>query len=133
MNLVPLLTTSPVIQLHLIAAFAAFCLGTVQLILTKGSLQHCLFGYIWVGITAVVALSSFFIYQLRLWGPFSPIHLLSLFTLFTLFLAIQAARAGNIMRHKWMMLSLYLFALLLAGAFTFWPGRLLHEVFIQNF
>lgn len=133
MNLVPLFTTSPVIHLHLISAFAACCLGTAQLILTKGSLQHRLFGYIWVGITAVVALSSFFIYELRLWGPFSPIHLLSLFTLFTLFLAIQAARAGNIMWHQWMMLSLYLFALLLAGAFTFWPGRLLHEVFIRNF
>jgi len=78
-------------------------------------------------------LSSFFIYVLRLWGPLSPIHLLSLFTLFTLFLAIQAARAGYMMWHKWMMLSLYLFALFLAGAFTFWPDRLLHEVFIQNF
>ena len=43
MNLVLLFTTSPVIQLHLISAFAACCLGTAQLILTKGSLQHRLF------------------------------------------------------------------------------------------
>ncbi len=82
---------------------------------------------------AIVYLSSFFVYELRLWVLFSPNHLLSLFLLSTLFLAIKAPRAGKIKGHKRMMLTLYVFALLLTGAFTYWPGRILHEVFVQSF
>ena len=40
-------------------------------------MQHRLSGYIWIGIMPFVFLSSFFIYELRLWGLSSPIHLLS--------------------------------------------------------
>ena len=81
---------------------------------------------------AVVAISSLFIFELRLWGPFSPIHLLSLFTLVTFYLAVQAARHNNINRHQRMMRALYIFALLLTGAFTFFPGRLLHQLVMLN-
>ena len=40
----------------------------------------------------------------------------------TLYLAVQAKRYNYINRHQWMMRALYIFALLLTGAFTFSPG-----------
>ena len=52
-----------------------------------------------------VAISSFFISELRLWVAFSPIHLLSIWTLFSLMMAVYRGRQGNIRQHKvWMVL-----------------------------
>ena len=132
MNITPVLNASVVIQLHLLAALLALGLGAVQLAAAKGTASHRRLGYLWASVMAVVAISSFFIFELRLWGPFSPIHLLSLFTLVTLYLAVQAARHNNINRHQRMMRALYIFALLLTGAFTFFPGRLLHQLVMAN-
>ena len=132
MNITPVLNASAVIQLHLLAAVLALGLGAVQLVLAKGTLSHRRLGYVWTGMMAVVALSSFFIFELRVWGPVSPIHMLSLFTLVTLYLAVQAARHNNINRHQLMMRAMYIFALLLTGAFTFFPGRLLHQLVRLN-
>src|SRR5258708_27927480 len=80
-NLAPLLDAAPAIPLHAIAAMTAFVLGVVQFAAPKGTLPHRAIGAIWVGVMAVVAISSFWIHQLRLAGPWSPIHLLSIFTL----------------------------------------------------
>ena len=132
MILTPIFTASPVIQLHLFAALIALGLGAVQLSARKGGGQHHWRGYSWVGLMAVVAASSFFIYEIRLWGLFSPIHLLSLFTLVSLYMAVQAARRKQAKRHFVMMLALNCFALLLTGAFTLLPGRLLHQLIILN-
>ena len=133
MNLSPVLTATPVIQLHLLAAVAALILGAVQLFMAKGTAPHRQLGYIWVVMMAVVALSSFFIFELRIWGPFSPIHGLSAFTLASLYLAVRAARKKDIRRHRLMMGAMYLFAVLLTGAFTFLPGRLMHQLIVLNF
>ena len=78
MNITPVLNASVVIQLHLPAALLALGLGAVQLAAAKGTASHRRLGYLWASVMAVVAISSFFIFELRLWGPFSPIHLLSL-------------------------------------------------------
>ena len=71
----------PQFRLHAFAAMAAFVLGVVQFAAPKGTLPHRTLGWIWVGLMAVVAGSSFWIHQIRLLGPWSPIHLLSIFTL----------------------------------------------------
>jgi hypothetical protein len=44
--------------------------------------------------------------------------------------AYFAARAHNIKRHKFYMLGVYLGAVLIAGVFTFTPGRLMHTWFL---
>ena len=128
MTLAPLLGAPPAIQLHALAAGAALMLGVVQLTLPKGTVPHRAMGWIWVLLMLVVALSSFLIHQIRLWGPWSPIHLLSVFTLVTLPLAVGHARRGKVASHRWAMLSLFVGALLIAGAFTFVPGRIMHAV-----
>ena len=77
MSLAPLLNAAPVIQLHAFAAMAAFVLGAVQLAAPKGTLPHRTLGWVWVVLLLVISVSSFWIQGIRLWGPWSPIHLLS--------------------------------------------------------
>ena len=59
MSLAPLLDAAPAIPLHAFAAMAAFALGAVQLVAPKGTLPHRTLGWIWVGLMALVAISSF--------------------------------------------------------------------------
>jgi uncharacterized membrane protein len=128
MSLAPLLNAESVIQIHAFAAIAAFGLGIVQLTAPKGTLRHRAIGWIWVVLLAMVALSSFFIHEIKLIGPFSPIHLLSIFTLVMLPLALAHARRHEVQRHRKAMTSIFIGALVIAGAFTFLPGRIMHAV-----
>jgi uncharacterized membrane protein len=128
MSLAPLFSAAPAIQFHAIAAVAAFGLGLVQLAAPKGTLPHRMIGWIWVALMAVVSVSAFFIHQIRLWGPWSPIHLLAIFTLTALPLAVWFARSHAVRRHRNAMVSLFIGALVIAGAFTFLPGRIIHAV-----
>jgi uncharacterized membrane protein len=127
-TLAPLLDAAPVIQLHAFAAMGAFTLGVVQLAAPKGTLPHRTVGWIWVVLMLTIVVSSFFIHQIRLWGPFSPIHLLSIFTLVMLPLAVLRAHRHEVPAHRNAMLGLFFGALLIAGAFTFLPGRIMHAV-----
>ena len=128
MTLAPLLAASPAIQVHAFAAVAAFTLGAVQLAAPKGTIPHRLFGWLWAGLMLIVALSSFFIHEIRLWGAWSPIHLLSIFTLIMLPLAVWRARRHDVRRHRRAMVGLFAGALVIAGIFTFMPGRIMHAV-----
>ena len=78
---------------------------------------------------ALVALSSFGIHEFRLLGPFSPIHLLSILVLYSLWKGVAHVKRGNIDAHRRLMISLYLYAMLLTGALTLLPGRMMHAVF----
>ncbi|AWN45027.1 hypothetical protein DK419_00680 [Methylobacterium terrae] len=130
MTLHPLLQASPVIQVHAAAAVAALVLGALQFGLRRGGRRHRLMGKFWVGLIALVALSSFGISGLRQVGPFSWIHGLSVFTLGGLVLAVAFARQGRIVAHRRAMIGLYLGALVITGLFTLLPGRIMgHVVF----
>jgi uncharacterized membrane protein len=128
MNLAPLLNALPPIPLHAIAAMAAFVLGVVQLAAPKGTLPHRTLGWIWVLLMALVAVSSFWIHQIRLLGPWSPIHLLSIFTLVMLPLGVWRAHRHDVNAHRWTMIGIFTGALVIAGAFTLVPGRIMHAV-----
>ena len=128
MTLAPLLRADPVIQVHAFAAMAALLLGVVQLSAPKGTLPHRTLGWIFAALMAAVAISSFWIHELRIIGPFSPIHLLSIFTLAVLPFAVLAARRHDVVRHRRRMIGLFLGALVVAGLFTLLPGRIMHAV-----
>ena len=128
MSLAPLLNAAPAIQLHAFAALAAFGLGAVQLAAPKGTLPHRTLGWIWAVLMVIVAGSSFWIHELRMWGPWSPIHLLAIFTLAMLPLAVWRARQHDVRKHRRAMMSLFVGALVIAGIFTFLPGRIMHAV-----
>jgi uncharacterized membrane protein len=132
MSLAPLLNASPVIQVHAFAAMAAFVFGLVQFAAPKGTLPHRTIGFIWVALLATISISSFWIHTIRLWGPFSPIHLISIFTLCMLPLAVYAAHTHKVAAHKRAMTSIFLGSLVIAGIFTFVPGRIMHAVVFGN-
>ena len=128
MNLAPLTNAPFAIQLHAWAAMAAFALGVVQLAGVKGTSRHRALGYTWVALMLVVAISAFWIHELKVWGPWSPIHLLAIFTLTMLPLGVYRARSHNVPAHKFTMLGIFGGALVIAGLFTFVPGRIMHKV-----
>ncbi len=129
MTLEPLLQASLAIQLHAYSAILAFLLGGFVLFRPKGTAAHRLAGRLWAGLMLVTAGSSFFIHISQIFGIWSPIHLLSVATLWFLVQGVRAARAGRIVEHRRVMQSLYLGALVLAGFFTFMPGRIMYRVF----
>ena len=128
MSLAPLLNAAPAIPFHAFAAMAAFALGVVQLAAPKGTLPHRTIGWIWVGLMVTVAASSFWIHEIRLLGPWSPIHLLSIFTLIMLPIAVWRARQHRVADHRRIMTMTFVGALVIAGLFTFLPGRIMHAV-----
>jgi uncharacterized membrane protein len=131
-SLAPLLNAEPAIQLHAFTAMAAFALGAVQLSAPKGTLPHRTAGWIWVALMVIVAVSSFFIHDLRIWDAWSPIHLLSVFTLAMLPLAVMHARRHRVDRHRRAMIAIFVGALVIAGLFTLAPGRIMHAVVFGN-
>ena len=128
MSFEPLLAATQPIPIHAFAAMAAFVLGIVQLAAPKGTLPHRTIGWIWVGLMATIAVSSFWISDIRLWGAWSPIHLLSIYTLVLLPIGVLHARRHRVQNHKWTMIGIFSGALVIAGAFTLVPGRIMHEV-----
>jgi uncharacterized membrane protein len=131
-SLAPLLSAEPAIQLHAFTAMAAFALGAIQLSAPKGTLPHRTAGWIWVALMVIVAVSSFFIHDLRIWDAWSPIHLLSVFTLAMLPLAVMHARRHRVDRHSRAMIAIFVGALVIAGLFTLAPGRIMHAVVFGN-
>ena len=107
-------------------AVLAVAVGALQITLRKGTAMHRLFGWCWV---VLVALSSFGIHEFRLFGPFSPIHLLSILVLYSLWKGVAHVQRGNIDGHQRAMISLYLYAMVLTGALTLLPGRVMRAVF----
>lgn len=128
MNLAPFLAAPLSVQVHALAALMALLLGTVQLLAPKGTLPHRLTGWLWVGLMALAAFSSF----VFVWGPgyggLGPIHILSVVTLVSLVSLIRTARTGRIRAHRSTALWLFTAALVITGAFTLLPGRLMHCV-----
>jgi len=132
MSLAPLLGAPFVVQLHAFAAMAAFVLGIVQFAAPKGTLPHRTMGYAWVGLMLLVAASSFAIHGMQQWRGFSVIHLLSVSVLVLLPLAVLAARRHRVATHRRAMIALFAGALVIAGAFTLLPGRIMHHVLVGS-
>lgn len=107
---------------------AAFVLGLVQLLGRKGTGLHRALGWAWVVGMALTALTSFWIHTICTFNSFSLIHLLSLYTLISLPVAVRHARQHHVSEHRKVMLSLFFFALVVAGFFTLWPNRIMHDV-----
>lgn len=128
MTLTPLLTAPPAIILHATCAILAMLIGAVVLFRRKGTPLHKALGRIWVVLMLIVATSALFINEIRMFGPFSPIHLLVLVTYAGIGNGLWQIRHRNVAGHRASMQATYIGALLLAGAFTLMPGRRMHDV-----
>ncbi|HSU64191.1 MAG TPA: DUF2306 domain-containing protein [Burkholderiales bacterium] len=118
----------PLIVFHLAFALAALALGGVLLVRRKGTASHKVLGRIWASLMAVVALSSFWIFEIRHGAGPSFVHLLSVWTLISLACAIYFIRRGNVRAHRGFMIGTFL-GLAGAGAGALAPGRALYRLF----
>ena len=119
----------PVVLAHLATALFAFGLGTVMMVAPKGTLPHRTLGWIWVALMMTVAGSSLFIHGINKNG-FSAIHILSAWVLFIVPVAVFSARRHNVRMHRRAMMGTFYLGLIIAGAFTFMPGRLMWNLFL---
>ncbi|MEJ6023917.1 DUF2306 domain-containing protein [Ramlibacter sp. PS4R-6] len=129
---------SPLIAVHMTAALLAVATGPVALWARKGTQQrpklHRAFGYAWVTLMVITAVSAVFIQvsDLPTLAGFSPIHLLVPVTFAGLAYAFYALAKGDIAAHRLTMQRLYYGACVVAGAFTLMPKRFLgHLVWSQ--
>jgi uncharacterized membrane protein len=115
--------------LHLGSLVPAFVIGSYLLLNRKGTPVHKFLGKIYMGLMLFTAFITLFMEALvgpKFLNHFGFLHLLSLFVLYTVPTAYRAIRVGNIKLHTRKMVGLYVGALLVAGAFTLSPGRLIH-------
>ena len=126
------------VQIHWMAALLSMLLGVTIFLRRKGDSAHRFIGRLY-GLTMVItAVSAFFIRSPvdgqapSLLAGFSLIHLLIPYTLLSLFMAIRAIRQGDVRAHRMGMISTYVGGLIIAGAFTFLPGRHMHTFFFGD-
>lgn len=115
---------------HLATIVPAFLIGTFLLIKRKGSPLHRALGKVYMLLMLFTAIVTLFMNAEigpQLFGHFGFIHLFSVLVLISVPSAYFAARSGNIKRHRSNMIGLYVGGILIAGSFTFAPGRLLHS------
>lgn len=116
------------LQLHLFAALTALAVGIVIMLRPKGVRLHKALGWTWVLAMAVTAISSLFLSSFT-GDRFSLIHLLSGWTIIALPMGVAAIRRRNVAGHRRAMTSMFTGGLLVAGALTLIPGRLMWRVF----
>jgi uncharacterized membrane protein len=116
------------IQIHLATVGAAVVLATAQMVGPKGRTVHRVMGWTLAVLLLVTAVTSFFIRSPQ-GGYFNPFQAFSVWTLICIPWAVLAARHHNVRRHGALMTGFYFGGLILAGALTFVPGRLMWRVF----
>lgn len=125
---VALFAAQPVVlQLHILAALGTVALGGLIFSMRKGRTFHRTAGWIWVALMATTAVSSLFIVGLN-GDVWSLIHLLSGWVLITLPIGVWAARKHRVDVHRRTMTGIFVGGSLVAGAFTFLPGRLMWQL-----
>jgi len=125
---------SPLIAIHLSAAVCAITIGPVALWARQGAVQrprlHRAFGYAWVTLMLVTAMSALFIrdFELPNVAGYTPIHLLIPVTLLALFGAFWKLAHGDVRGHSRIMRRLYVSACIVTGFFTLLPQRYLGQL-----
>jgi len=117
---------------HLATVVPCFFIGTFLLIIKKGTNIHKVLGRIYMILMMLTAGITLFMpahIGPKFLNHFGWIHSFSLLTIYTVPTAYLAIKNGNIKSHKRKMILLYFGAIIIAGGFTFVPGRYLHELF----
>ena len=128
------MTYNQIAYAHLSIIIPAFLLGTILIVMRKGSPLHKALGRTYLVlmlITGIITLTMSAKVGPTFLGHFGFIHLTSIYTLYLVPSAYFAARRGNITLHKLNMIGLYIGGLLIAGTFAFMPGRMLNGFLFQ--
>ena len=116
---------------HLATVLPCAILGAFLLCAAKGDRRHKAAGKVYLLLMLATALISLLLpakVGQTAFGHFGLIHLLSVFVLWSVTAAYRAARAGQIARHKKIMISLYAGGIVIAGSAAMMPGRFLHSL-----
>lgn len=117
------------VQIHLATVVPAFFLGTWLIFFSKkGSSHHRALGAVYLSLMTVTAIAAIFVRSVNP-GHFSWIHIFIPLTLNGVFNAVRKVRRKDIKGHRSAMLGLYFGGLVIAGALTFYPGRLMYRLF----
>jgi uncharacterized membrane protein len=123
-----------ILSLHALPGLLAVILGSIVLLSKKGTKTHKRRGYIWLGLMLLISLTAIFIQEINP-GSYSLIHLLIPWTIFSIIFGIYAIKKFKVNKnkvwrnlHQWTMIGLFFGALVIAGAFTLMPGRMLNEI-----
>jgi uncharacterized membrane protein len=126
---------SPAVAIHLAAALGALVTGPVALWARRRGQAarprlHRAFGYAWVTLMLLAAVSALFIPAQKgpTLGSFGPIHLLSLVTFGVLAGAFARLGRGDLAGHRRLMQGLYVGGCIVAGSFTLLPHRILGQL-----
>lgn len=124
------MTYTQLAYFHLATVIPAFGIGALQLLKRKGTPSHKRLGRIYMMLmlaTALITLAMPAQVGRQFLHHFGFIHAFSLLALFGVPTAYFAAHRGNLKAHRAAMIGLYVGGILIAGAFAFAPGRMLHE------
>jgi uncharacterized membrane protein len=119
---------------HLVTVIPCIFIGAVLLIIEKGTKTHKTWGKAYMILMLTTACITLFMPAKvgpQILGHFGWIHSFSLLTLYTVPTAYTAIRRGDVKAHNRKMVLLYFGAIIIAGGFTFVPGRFLYEVFFN--
>ena len=114
--------------IHLSAIGPAFVIATYMMFTRKGTGIHKILGRTYMLLMLFTAVVTMFMSARvgpTLFDHFGFIHLLSLLVFYTVPAAYFAIKSGNVKKHRFYMINLYVGGLLVAGSFTLLPGRFL--------
>ncbi|WP_235890512.1 DUF2306 domain-containing protein [Sandaracinobacter neustonicus] len=114
----------PTVWAHLLLMLLVLGVTTAQMWGVKGARTHRILGWIWAIAMVASALITFDI-RLTRGGGFSVIHLLSIWVLIQVPIMVSQARRHAVAGHRRRARGLSIFALLVAGFFTFPFHRML--------
>lgn len=127
------------IQLHWATVTVGFLAGLLIIVLPKGTAFHKLLGRIYAVALLTTSVAAFFIRNPAVSGweylslkGMTWIHLFIPLTVFGITWGIIQIRRGNVRSHRNAMIGNFLGALIIAGLFTFLPGRRMHLMFIED-
>ena len=116
---------------HLSTIGPAFIIATYMMLIKKGTAQHKFLGRIYMVLMLFTAMVTLFMSAQvgpTLFDHFGFIHLLSVLVLYSVPSAYFAIKAGDVKKHKFNMIGLYIGGMLVAGGFTLVPGRFLGDL-----
>jgi uncharacterized membrane protein len=117
---------------HLGTVIPSFFIGTFLLLIKKGTAIHKSLGRVYMILMLVTALITLFMPAQvgpQLFSHFGYLHCFSVLTIYSVPKAYFAIKRGDVKGHKRSMISLYFGALIIAGGFTFVPGRYMYNLF----
>ena len=120
--------------LHLYTVVPCFFMGALLLLIRKGTSFHRGLGKVYMILMLFTAIVTLFMPARvgpQFLGHFGWIHSFSFLTIYTVPTAYIAIRKGNVKAHQRKMILLYFGALVIAGGFTFVPGRYMYDLFFK--